>query len=124
MSVPGLELPSSSADLVVAAAAFAGALITGALGYGFSTITVPLALLYFPNRTLAPALVLIEVVTNVIGLATHRTAVPAVARRTAPLLLGLLPGVAVGALLLTSVRAGPAKLATYALLLPLVLSMA
>jgi len=40
------------------------AIVNGALGYGFSSITVPLALLFLSNRVLNPALVLIEVVLN------------------------------------------------------------
>jgi uncharacterized membrane protein YfcA len=37
------------------------AVVNGGLGYGFSSITVPLALLFLSNRVLNPALVLIEV---------------------------------------------------------------
>ena len=40
---------------------FVAATINGALGYGFSSITVPLALFFFTNRVLNPALVLLEV---------------------------------------------------------------
>src|SRR6476619_5846778 len=40
------------------------ATVNGALGYGFSSITVPLALLFLSNRVLNPALVLIEVALN------------------------------------------------------------
>ena len=39
---------------------FVAATINGALGYGFSSITVPLALFFFTNRVLNPALVLLE----------------------------------------------------------------
>ena len=43
-----------------------GADHNGALGYGFSSITVPLALLFLSNRTLNPALsVLLEVAERV-----------------------------------------------------------
>ena len=42
----------------------AAAVVNGALGYGFSSITVPLALLMYTNRILNPALVLVEVVIN------------------------------------------------------------
>ena len=38
------------------------ATVNGALGYGFSSITVPVALLFLTNRVLNPALVPIEVV--------------------------------------------------------------
>ena len=36
---------------------FGAAIVNGALGYGFSSITVPLALLFLSNRVLNPALV-------------------------------------------------------------------
>jgi len=114
----GLTVP----ELVVALAAFTGALVTGALGYGYSSITVPVALLFIPSRTLAPALVLLELATNCLGLFTHRHQVPAVFRRMVPILAGLLPGVAVGSWVLSSTSGGHIKLATYAVLLPLVIA--
>jgi hypothetical protein len=40
------------------------ATVNGALGYGFSSLTVPVALLFLTNRVLNPALVPIEVVLN------------------------------------------------------------
>ena len=43
---------------------FIAATVNGALGYGFSSITVPVALLFYTNRILNPALVLIELVIN------------------------------------------------------------
>jgi uncharacterized membrane protein YfcA len=111
----------SYADVIVALAALAGALVTGALGYGFSSITVPVGLLFIPSKTLAPSLVLVELFTNCLGLFLHRRLVPAVARRMLPLLVGLLPGVLLGAWVLSSASAGPLKLGTYAVLLPLVI---
>jgi uncharacterized membrane protein YfcA len=110
------------ADVVVATAALGGALVTGALGYGFSSITVPVALLYIPSRVLAPSLVLVELFTNLFGLFMHRRTVPLVARRMTPMLAGLLPGVALGAWVLSSANSGPLKLGTYAVLLPLVIA--
>ena len=50
------------------------AIVNGALGYGFSSITVPLALLFLSNRVLNPALVLIEVVLNAYVLWNNREA--------------------------------------------------
>ena len=49
-------------------------IVNGALGYGFSSITVPLALLFLANRVLNPALVLIEVVLNAYVLWNNRDA--------------------------------------------------
>ena len=50
--------------LTLAGITLVAATINGALGYGFSSITVPLALFFFTNRVLNPALVLLEVVLN------------------------------------------------------------
>jgi uncharacterized protein len=112
----------TTGDLVVTVAAFVAAMVTGALGYGFSSITVPVALLFVGNKTLAPALVLLELATNLFGLFTHRREVPAIAKRMAPVLVGLLPGVGIGSWVLSSVSGGPLKIATYAILLPLVIA--
>ena len=48
----------SEAALTLAIITLAAAVVNGALGYGFSSITVPLALLFLTNRVLNPALVL------------------------------------------------------------------
>ena len=66
---------------------------------GFSSITVPLALLFMSNRTLNPALVLIEVPLNAYVLWVNRDVLPHIWRRFLPLIVGLLPGVIVGTLL-------------------------
>ena len=44
--------------LVLVVLTLAAAIVNGALGYGFSSITVPVALLFLTNRVLNPALVL------------------------------------------------------------------
>src|SRR6267142_3189184 len=89
------------------------AVVNGALGYGFSSITVPLALLIMSNRVLNPALVLIEVVLNAYVLFVNRVAVPAVWRRVAPIVVGLLPGVILGTLIVSRVSQSWLKLGTY-----------
>ncbi|HXH07809.1 MAG TPA: sulfite exporter TauE/SafE family protein [Vicinamibacterales bacterium] len=110
--------------LLIGAATFAAAAVNGALGYGFSSIAVPLALLVYPARVLNPAIVVLEVGINLYTLAANRAAVPAVWPRVRPLVAGLLPGVVGGSLLLASVDADPLKLAIYSTLLPLVLLQA
>jgi len=79
------------------------AIVNGALGYGFSSITVPLALLFLSNRVLNPALVPIEIVLNAYVLWINRDALPAVARRVRPVVIGLVPGVIVGTLIVAQV---------------------
>ena len=100
------------------------AFVNGALGYGFSSITVPVGLLFFSNRVLNPALVLIEVCINCYVLFINRASIPAVWKRVLPILIGLAPGVALGSYLLASLHPDWLKLATYALLLPLILIQA
>jgi uncharacterized membrane protein YfcA len=111
-------------ELLLFVTALVAATVNGALGYGFSSVTVPVALGFVPNRVLNPALVLLEVVLNSFSLVLNRRALPSVWRRTLPLLVGLLPGIAVGSLVLTVTAASSLKAATYAVLLPLVLLQA
>ena len=102
----------------------AAATVNGALGYGFSSITVPLALLFLTNRVLNPALVLIEVALNTWVLWVNRRSLQAVWHRVLPIVIGLAPGVAVGTFIVSQVNPGWLKLATYLLLLPLILLQA
>ncbi|MEK6603154.1 MAG: sulfite exporter TauE/SafE family protein, partial [Nitrospirota bacterium] len=100
------------------------AFVNGALGYGFSSLTVPIALVFYTNRILNPALVLIEVLINLYVLFINRASVPAVWKRVYPILIGLLPGIALGSYLLTSLHPGWIKFVTYSVLLPLILIQA
>lgn len=102
----------------------AAATVNGALGYGFSSITVPLALLFLTNRVLNPALVPLEVALNAYVLFVNRASIPSVWRRTLPMIVGLLPGVAVGTLLVSQVSPAWLKFGTFAALLPLILMQA
>jgi uncharacterized membrane protein YfcA len=98
--------------------------VNGALGYGFSSITVPLALLFLSNRVLNPALVLLEVPLNAYMLWVNRAAVTRIWRRVLPLVLGLAPGVTMGTLIVSHVSPEWLKLGTYVVLLPLILVQA
>ncbi|TSA02892.1 MAG: sulfite exporter TauE/SafE family protein [Nitrospiraceae bacterium] len=100
------------------------AFVNGALGYGFSSLTVPVALLFYTNRILNPALVLIEVFINIFVLFMNRDSISAVWKRIYPILIGLLPGILVGSYLLASVHPGWIKFFTYTLILPLILVQA
>jgi uncharacterized membrane protein YfcA len=101
--------------------ALVAATVNGALGYGFSSLTVPVALGFVANRVLNPALVLLEVVLNLLSLVLNRKGLASVWRRMLPLLGGLLPGVILGSLFLTVTAAVSLKAFTYAVLLPLIL---
>ena len=104
--------------------ALPAATVNGALGYGFSSLTVPVALLFFSNKILSPALVLVELVINGCLILLNRESLGAVQRRTLPIMIGLVPGVLLGSYMLTHVNAGWLKFCTYVVLLPLILLQA
>src|SRR5215469_8422342 len=118
-------MPSlNAAVIVLAGMAIFAAFVNGALGYGFSSLTVPVALLFYPNRVLNPAIVVIEVFINLYVLLINRNGIRAVWKRVVPILIGLLPGIAVGASVLASIQPGWVKFATYTVILPLILLQA
>jgi uncharacterized protein len=100
------------------------AIVNGALGYGFSSITVPLALLFLANRVLNPAMVLIEVALNAYVLWVNRGALPDVWRRMVPIVIGLVPGIALGTLIVAHVSPAELRFYTFVVLLPLILLQA
>jgi uncharacterized membrane protein YfcA len=113
-----------TAAIVLAGIALFAASVNGALGYGFSSLTVPLALVFYTNRILNPAVVLVEVLINLYVLFINLNGVPAVLKRVFPILIGLLPGIAVGASVLALLQPGWIKFATYTVILPLILLQA
>jgi hypothetical protein len=114
----------SGEALSLAAITLLAAIVNGALGYGFSSITVPLALLFLTNRVLNPAIVPVEVVLNAYVLWVNRAALSDVHRRVLPIVAGLVPGVLVGTLIVSRVHPGWLKFGTFAALLPLILLQA
>jgi uncharacterized membrane protein YfcA len=112
------------ATIVLAGITLIAAFVNGALGYGFSSLTVPLALVFYANRVLNPAIVVIEVFLNLYVLFINRSGVPAVWKRVLPILIGLLPGITVGAFVLALVQPSWIKLGTYTIILPLILVQA
>jgi uncharacterized membrane protein YfcA len=110
--------------LQLAITTLVAATINGALGYGFSSITVPIALLFLSNRVLNPALVMIEVPLNAYVLWVNRAAVPEVWRRLLPMVIGLVPGVIAGTYMVSRVSPDWLKLWTYVAILPLILLQA
>src|ERR1700710_521988 len=110
--------------LVLAVTRLGAATGHGALGYGYSSISVPIALLVVAGRVLNPALVIVEVAINLYALFWNRGSIRRVLPRGLPLATGLIPGVVVGSLLLGKVAPGSAKLVVYLILLPLILIQA
>jgi uncharacterized protein len=119
-----LLLHIDSGQIVLFVIALAAATVNGALGYGFSSITVPIAILFFPNRVLSPALVLIELVVNLWVVWLNRASLAGARRRATPILIGLVPGILIGSYLLSSLHPDWMKLWTYVALLPMILLQA
>src|SRR5512134_3360608 len=111
-------IESQAAVLVVVT--LGAAIVNGALGYGFSSITVPIALLFLSNRVLNPALVLIEVVLNAYVLWNNRAALSSVWRRVLPMVVGLVPGIVVGTAIVSQVNPSWLRFVTFVVLLPLI----
>jgi uncharacterized protein len=104
--------------------ALLAATVNGALGYGFSSLLVPIALLFLPQRALSPALVLVELAINSWVVLYNRGSLSAVRGRAIPILIGLVPGVVLGSYLLNNANPGLLKFWTYVVLIPLILLQA
>ncbi len=117
-------MPTDSDLLILVAVALFAAIVNGALGHGFSSITVPVALLFYTNRILNPALVLLEIFINSYVLLTNWRSIPKVWKRVIPILIGLAPGIFIGSYLLSFVQPTWIKFATFAVLTPLILFQA
>jgi hypothetical protein len=113
-----------TAVITLAVITLFAAFVNGALGYGFSSLTVPVALVFYTNRILNPAIVVIEVLLNVYVLLVNLSGLPAVWKRVIPIVVGLLPGIAIGALVLASLQPAWIKFGTYVFILPLILVQA
>ena len=100
--------------------ALGASIINGAIGYGFSSIVTPIALFWFSNKLLNPAVVSVELLVNVALLFRERAYIPATKSRAMPVVTTLLPGVLLGTLGLSYLAVNDVKFAVYAVLLPMV----
>ena len=116
--------PLDTAAIVLIGITLLAAFVNGALGYGFSSLSVPVALVFYTNRILNPAVVVIEVFINIYVLWLNRDSVRAVWKRVFPILIGLLPGIALGSYVLALLHPGWVKFITYVVLLPVILLQA
>jgi uncharacterized protein len=104
----------------LAIVALGASAINGAIGYGFSSILTPIALLWFSNKILNPAVVSVELLVNVALLIRERAYIPATKGRALPVVLTLLPGVLLGTLGLSFLAVNDVKVVVYVTLLPMV----
>jgi len=113
-----MDLASS---IPLALLALVAALINGAVGYGFSSIITPIAILWYSNKVLNPALVVVEVAVNLALLTRERRFIRTTWPTAKPVVSTLLPGVILGTIGLTYLAVNDVKVVVYATLLPLVI---
>jgi uncharacterized protein len=104
----------------LAIVAFGASLINGAIGYGFSSIVTPIALLWYSNKILNPAVVSVELIVNVALLFRERSFISVTKSRAMPVVLTLLPGVVLGTIGLSYLAVNDVKVIVYVILLPMV----
>ncbi len=109
-----------TSSLWLALVALLASTINGAIGYGFSSIVTPIALLWFSNKVLNPAVVTVELLVNVTLLIRERAYIPATKARAMPVVRTLLPGVLLGTLGLSYLVVNDVKVVVYVVLLPMV----
>jgi uncharacterized protein len=108
--------------IFLAGLSLAASTVNGALGYGYSSVSTPLAILVIANRLINPAYVLLEAILNtlMLGLSGLKN-VKATFRRILPIVLAVLPGVIAGSYLLKIIPSPWVKFFVYAAILPLIL---
>jgi uncharacterized membrane protein YfcA len=103
----------------------AASFVNGGLGYGYSSLSTPLAILVIINRVINPVYVLSEAGMNTMMLGiSGKDNIKATFRRTLPIILALVPGIIIGSLVLSIVAPLWVRFIVYATILPLILLQA
>ncbi len=108
--------------IVITSLALVASIVNGAIGYGFSSIITPIAVLFTTNKLLNPALVISELGVNLTLLFWERKNIKRTWKRALPFVAGMLPGVIVGSLLLSIVAPAYVKILLYITLFPLIIA--
>lgn len=112
-----------TAEMIIffATLSFFAAIVNGGLGYGYSSISIPLAILVLASRIINPAYVLLELILNVAILCfVGRKKIKTTYKRAMPVIISLIPGITIGTLILGSVSPSNVKFIAYITLLPLI----
>jgi len=103
----------------------AASTVNGGLGYGYSSLSTPLAILVIINRVINPVYVLVEGMMNSVMLGlTGRDNVKSTFRRVLPVIVALVPSAIVGSILLALIAPLWVRFLVYILILPLILLQA
>ena len=100
----------------------AASTVNGGLGYGYSSLSTPLAILVIVNKIINPVYVLVEAIMNTFMLIlTGKSGIKSVFGRVLPVIAALIPGVIIGSIVLAVVAPLWVRFLVYALILPLIL---
>jgi len=103
----------------------AASFVNGGLGYGYSSVSVPIALLVVVNKIINPVYVLVEAVMNTVMLVfSGKANIKATYKRVIPIVLPVVPGVIIGSYLLSIAAPLWVRFIVYAAILPLILLQA
>src|SRR5215831_10306868 len=96
--------------------------VNGGLGYGYSSMSIPLAILAFASRIVNPAYALVEAMLNTVMLGiSGKKNITATTRRVAPIIIAIVPGVVVGSIALSYIAPIWVRFVVFTALLPLIL---
>lgn len=99
--------------------------VNGGLGYGYSSLSTPLAILVIVNKIINPVYVAVEACMNTVMIfVSGKANVKATFRRVLPVIGALVPGVIIGSFVLSYVAPTWVRFIVYAMILPLILLQA
>jgi uncharacterized protein len=111
--------------VLLALLSLAASTVNGGLGYGYSSISTPLAILVVINKVINPVYVLVEGITNtaMLGL-SGKSNIRSTFRRVLPIIVALIPAVVIGSIALTVIAPIWVRFLVYITILPLILVQA
>lgn len=111
--------------LLLALLSLAASAVNGGLGYGYSSISTPLAILVVVNRVINPVYVLVEGIMNTVMLGlSGRSNIRSTFRRVLPIIAALIPSIVIGSFALTVIAPAWVRFLVYVTILPLILLQA
>jgi uncharacterized protein len=100
-------------------------IVNGGLGYGYSSISTPLAILVIVNKVINPVYVIVEGIMNTVMLGfSGKSNIKSTFRRILPIVIPLIPAVIIGSVALTVIAPTWVRFIVYVSILPLILLQA
>jgi len=111
--------------ILLALLSLAASTVNGGLGYGYSSISAPLALLVVVNRIINPVYVLVEGIMNTVMLGfSGKDNIESTFKRVLPIILALIPAIILGSIGLVVIAPAWVRFLVYVTILPLILMQA